>query len=328
MATTSTIFITATEARQNPLRERAVHDEGRAIESAILDAVADGLYETVVFDGTPMTESTPIASPVISIDPNTSEFYVPNHVFKQGDTVQVSSSITLPSPFKSNQFYYVIYIDSDHIKLADSLQNALSNRPLAITVSSALTDIELVDQGFGYFSAPIVTITGGEPDVPATAIARLATYGGVSTIGVNSAGQGYSDVPTVSIVAQGSGATAGTVTLKAVSATVANSGSNYRIGDTLTVVGGTGAPATLTVLQTGASGSVVAISINSSGNYSVLPSLVGAATTVLPGGGTGCTVNLTMGLGTFAVVSGGRGLKPSPRVFIMVMAQTQKQYLL
>lgn len=316
MATTSTIFITATEARQNPLRERAVHDEGRAIESAILTAVANGLYETVVSNGTPMTESTPVATPVVSVDSVTGIFYVPNHGFKQGDAVQVSSTSTLPSPFTSNGFYYVIYVDVDHVKLASSLENALSDRPVAVNISDALTAIEITDQGDGYFSAPIVTITGGEPDVPATAIARLASYGAISAIGVNSHGEGYSDVPSVSIVAQGAGATAGTVSLKAVSATVAASGSNYRVGDTLTVVGGTGSSTTLTVLQTGTGGSVSAVSINNAGNYSILPSLTAAATTVLPGGGSGCTVNLTMGLSAIAVGSGGSGYTASPGVLI------------
>lgn len=316
MATTSTIFITATEARQNPLRERAVHDEGRAIESAILDAVAIGLYETVVSNGTPMTESTPVATPAVSVDSATGVFYVPNHGFKQGDAVQVSSTLTLPSPFTANGFYYVIYVDADHIKLASSLQNALSDKPVAVSISDALTAIEITDQGDGYFSAPTVTITGGEPDTSATAIARLANYGSVSAIGVASHGEGYTDVPSVSIVAQGSGATAGTVSLKAVSATVAASGLNYRVGDVLTVVGGAGAATTLTVLQTGTGGSVVAVSINSAGSYSSLPSLVAAATTVLPGGGSGCTVNLTMGLAAVAVGTGGSGYTAAPRVII------------
>lgn len=316
MATTSTIFITATEARQNPLRERAVHDEGRAIESAILTAVADGLYETVVSNGTPMTESTPVATPVVSVDSATGIFYVPNHGFKQADAVQVSSTATLPSPFTANGFYYVIYVDTDHVKLANSLQNATSDRPVAVSISDALTTIEILDQGDGYFSVPTVTIVGGEPDTPATAIARLASYGAVSAIGVNSRGEGYSDVPAVSIVAQGSGATAGTVSLKAVSASVAASGVNYRVGDTLSVVGGTGAATTLTVLQTSTGGSVVAVSINSAGNYSTLPSLTAAATTVLPGGGSGCTVNLTMGLSAVAVGTGGSGYTASPKVVI------------
>ena len=316
MATTSTIFITATEARQNPLRERAVHDEGRAIESAILTAVANGLYETVVSDGTPMTQSTPVATPVVSVDSTISVFYVPNHNFKQGDVVQMSSTATLPSPFTANGFYYVIYVDSNHVKLASSLQDALSDRPVGLTVSNAVNGIEVTDQGDGYFSAPIVTISGGEPDTAATAIARLASYGAVSAIGVVSNGAGYSDVPSVTIVARGSGATAGTVTLKAVSASVAASGLNYRIGDTLTVVGGTGSATTLTVLQTGTGGSVVAVSINNAGNYSSLPSLIAASTTVLPGGGTGCTVNLTMGLSSIAVGTAGSDYTAPPKVMI------------
>ena len=39
---TNDIFLSASDARQNPIREHVIHDEGRAIESAILDAIALG----------------------------------------------------------------------------------------------------------------------------------------------------------------------------------------------------------------------------------------------------------------------------------------------
>lgn len=316
MATTSTIFITATEARQNPYRERAVHDEGRGIESAILDAVRDGLYSVMVSDGTPMTQSSPITSPVSSIDQNDSTFYIPNHKFVQGDLVTVNSTVALPSPLTSTGYYYIIYVDADHVKLAATLKDVTSNRPIPISISSGVNRISLTDQGSGYLVSPTVTISGGNPDIPARALAYLATYGNVSSIAVLSTGSGYTDIPSVSITPQGSGATIGTVTFKTVHASIYSGGTNYRVGDTLTVTGGTGTSTTLLVTQVSSSGAITSLAINGAGNYTVLPTLSDVATTVLPGGGSGCTVSLIMGINTIAVVDAGSGYTVSPLVII------------
>ena len=311
---TNDIFLSASDARQNPIREHVIHDEGRAIESAILDAIALGQYGVTVSDGTPMTQSTSVSSPVIGISSDTGIFYVPNHGFSTGDTVQVTSTGTLPSPLVANAKYYIIYIDSNNVKLAATLQNAMAGRPIAIAVSQAVNGVTLTDQGSGYTSAPIVTFNGGGATTPAAALAYLANYGGVSSIAVISNGQGYTDIPTVSIVAQGSGASAGTITMGLVAATVSSGGSNYRLNDTLTVSSGTGTAATLSVIQVDDTGAVQAVSVSSAGSYSVLPTLSAASTTVTPGGGSGCTLNLNMGVAGIAVSTGGAGYAAQPIV--------------
>jgi hypothetical protein len=312
----STVFITATDARQNPIREHVVHDEARAIESAILDAVALGQFSTIVSDGTPMTQSTNVASPVITLDPTTSIFTVPNHGFSSGDAVKVNSTGALPAPLVSTGLYYVIFVDVNSVKLAASQSDALAGRPIPITVSEGVTAVDMTEKGSGYFGNPSVTITGGDPTTPATALAYLANYGSLASITVNSSGSGYNTIPIVSIVPQGSGAVVSTVTLKVVQAAVSAPGANYRIGDILSVIGGTGSVATLIVAQIGTNGSVVAININSSGDYSTLPSLNGTSTAATPGGGTGCTVNLSMGLSTIGVANGGSGYTGIPVVII------------
>lgn len=323
MATTSTIFITATEARQNPYRERAVHDEGRGIESDILDAVRDGLYNVTVSAGTPMTQSATIVSSVSNIDANDSTFYIPNHPFSQGDLVSVNSTGTLPYPLKSTSFYYVIYVDPNHVRLAETLKDANANRPISILVSNGVNDIVLTDRGSGYTVAPTVTITGGDPTVQAKALAYLANYGNLNEIGVVSTGSGYTDVPSVTITPQGTGATVGTVTFKVVYASIYSPGVNYRVGDTLTIVGGTGLSiATLLVNQVSSNGEVVSVSISNSGSYTVLPNLTNASTTVLPGGGTGCTVNIVTGINTIDVLDGGSGYTANPKVLISDVSGT------
>jgi hypothetical protein len=211
----------------------------------------------------------------------------------------------------------VIFVDANSIKLAASQSDALAGRPIPITVSEGVTSVILTDQGSGYIGNPTVSFSGGTPSTPATAFAYLANYGSIASIAVNSSGTGYDSVPSVSIVPQGSGAVAGTVTLKTVAASVSAVGNNYRIGDILSVVGGIGSATTLVVAQIGAGGSVVTVNINSSGDYSTLPSLNGATTVATPGGGTGCTVNLAMGLSTVTVLNGGSGYTGYPRVSIV-----------
>jgi len=311
------IFINATDARQNPIREHVIHDEGKAIESAVLDAVQAGLYSVIVSDGTPMTQSTVVASSVTNVDTSTSTFFVPNHGFSTGDTVKVSGTGTLPSPLVSTSSYYVIYVDPNNIKLAATMQNAISGRPIPITITQGVNNVQLVDQGSGYLLAPTITFTGGNPTVSATALANLANYGSVSSIAVISNGGGYTDVPTVSIVAQGAGATAGTVNMGVVAATVSAGGSSYRLNDTLTVLGGTGTAAVLTITDVDDTGAVLSVTVTSAGAYSVLPSLSGVSTIAIPSGGNGCTLNLNMGVASISVAAGGAGYTAQPFVSII-----------
>jgi hypothetical protein len=75
-------------------------------------------------------------------------------------------------------------------------------------------------------------------------------------------------------------------------------GTGYSVSDTLTIIGGTGTPATFNVDSVDAlTGAVTGISIISSGTYSAIPTTP-ADTSVAPSGGTGCTINLDIN-GTF-----------------------------
>lgn len=315
-ATNYTVFLTAQEARQNPIREKAVHDEVRGIESSILDSVKLGLYEATVSNGTPMTNSMLLVSDVWTVNTSNDELYIPNHPFSTGDTVTVSSTITLPSPLQSTAYYYVIYVDSSHIKLAPSYSDAISGRPISIDITAGLTQITITEQGSGYIQPPVVTLSGGSPTTQGTAVAYLAPYGSILSISNSTNGVGYTDQPTVQIVPLGSGATAGTISYQAVGISINNSGTNYHLGDVISVSGGTGTSASATITAVNSSGSITSISLNNPGNYTVLPTLTGAPTSVLPGGGTGATVNLTMGIKSIALTSGGTGFVAPPRVSI------------
>ena len=325
MAQSSTIFITAADARQNPIRESAIHDEARGIEDAVLDAVKLGLYDCTVSTGTPMTESSIQPTEVWTVDPSTSILYVPNHGLSMGDAVTVSSTGSLPSPLVSTSFYYVIYVDSNHIKLATSFANAVSGKPLPILITSAVNVVSLTNNGSGYLQAPAVTFSGGSPNVVATATAYLADWGSVVAINNTTSGAGYTDQPTVSIVPQGSGAVAGVISYTCVSTTVSALGQNYRVGDILSIVGGTGAATTVRVLDINNTGGVLSLSVANGGNYTSLPNTAGTLTTVTPGGGSGCTVNLSFGIKSITLSSTGIGYVASPRVVISSATGTGAQ---
>lgn len=72
--------------------------------------------------------------------------------------------------------------------------------------------------------------------------------------------------------------------------TVALGGNNYTVGDTLTIVGGTGTPATFNVDTVDpVTGAVTGISLISSGSYTAIPTTPAGTT---GGTGLGCTINL------------------------------------
>ena len=96
--TASSIFITAADARQNPIRERIVFDEGTAISAAILEAVRTCFYNALVDKGTTMTQNYGVTEQVYSINDTTSTFEVPSHPWNTGDEVFVNSTGELPSP--------------------------------------------------------------------------------------------------------------------------------------------------------------------------------------------------------------------------------------
>lgn len=140
-------------------------------------------------------------------------------------------------------------------------------------------------------------------------VAYDAGNGAVSAIAAGTPGAGYTTIPAVALTppatgakATGSGATA-TAVMRAVSATVAAGGSGYTNGtQTLTGVSGTGTKYQASVNVAG--GVVTAVnSITVGGAYTVMPTLAGDATT--GGGGTGATLNLSMGVASYTIGAGG-----------------------
>lgn len=297
----SSIFISANEARQNPIRETVIHDEARIIENAVLNAVRNGLYQATVSSGTPMTSQGYTTVTVQSVDLVNDQIFVPNHPFKTGDLVSAASTEVLPGPLTSTSYYAVIYVDSNYIKLAASVSDAFESRPIAIDFTVGVIEALLTNPGAGYTTTPVVSIEPSPTGDNATAIANLASYGGISSVTLSSSGSNYTDVPSVVFQEQGGGASVNVVQYSAVAVNVAVAGSDYRIGDVLTVVGGTGTATTATVSSVTNTGGVATVVLGNPGLYTVLPNLSSVATTSIPAGGTGCQLNLIMGIGGLAI---------------------------
>ena len=313
---TKDIFINASDARQNPLREHVIHEEGRLIERAILDAINVGYYSVTISNGTPMTNSTPEVGVVQSIDPKYGIFNIPNHPWKDGDIVKAISTGKLPEPLDASTFYYVIYIDKNNIKLASSFNESLSRRPQSVVVGQSVSTISISEPGDGYLYPPAVTFTGGNANIIATATSVLADWGSLYKIGVPYPGDGFTDQPTVHIIASGSGAMAGTVILGAVGLTISTAGAGYVINDILTVIGGIGAPTVALITEVDSIGAVQSVVLNNTGLYTTLPQLVGVTVSSTTGQGSGCTLNLTIGIMTVELVNSGSNYLAPPKVTI------------
>jgi hypothetical protein len=180
-------------------------------------------------------------------------------------------------------------------------------------LTGTVTGTTLISQGNGYIAQPLVTITGGG-GVGATAIS-IVEGGVVTEVRVTAPGANYNSTPDITFTGGGgSGARAGVVRFKAVFAQVNNGGAGYKVNDVLIVQGGTGISIRAIVTAVDALGEVTQVTIDNAGSYSMLPATVAAPTQVLPVGGTGCLLDLSMGLDAIELVSGGSSYESGPQV--------------
>jgi len=144
---------------------------------------------------------------------------------------------------------------------------------------------------------------------------NISNGGTVTAITRTNGGSTYTSTPTLTIAAP---TTAGGVQATAtftmglgVTPTVTAGGTGYTVGNTLTVVGGTGTAAVLTVSAVSA-GAITAVTVSNFGTYSVLPSVPFSVT-----GGTGSSATFTSTFGvnsTFTITNAGSGYVEQPTV--------------
>lgn len=298
--TTTSWFVTATEARNNVIKDIAVHNEISALESAVLLAVQQGLYETTVTDSSLMTSSSTMTPITVTVNLDGTFAYV-NHAFVNGDAVQLSSNGVLPPPFNSTAFYYVIYVDANTFRLAASRADALALRPISVSVSEGVTLVSVSSTGSGYLTTPGVSFSDVGASRSATALAILYTYGVINNITLNNAGGAITDVPTVQLTTVGQGLQLGAPRFKLLAAHVALGGHNYAVGDTISVSdGGDGTGQLVVTAETG--GAITAVAVSMPGSFGN-PAL--ALTFGTSGSGVGATFTVSMGLSEIPVLVGG-----------------------
>lgn len=161
-----------------------------------------------------------------------------------------------------------------------------------------VTDIQLLNGGFGYTSAPTVTVSNG-----ATAVSRLSGSS-VGSILVTSQGENYTGTPTVTISGDGSGATATAVIEggRVVAIKVTAGGSGYTTAPAVTI---SSSSSSATATATISNGKVTGVQIVSKGGgYTSCP-----VVTISGGGGAGArAVAFISGeVSAISVTSGGSG---------------------
>lgn len=201
--------------------------------------------------------------------------------------------------------------------MSDASSNAVLWAPTSVRLAPTSTNR---DDLYGNTTADAFT-TGQTIGMFAMDNAEAGGYSNVTTVAVSNAGSGFTVRPTVVFSAPqeiGGTTAAGNTTAKVVAVAIGGSGAGtgYTNGDVVTVAGGTGTAANVTISNTSVAGvpNVIAVTSGQAGSYTVLPTL--ANNSVTGGGGSGLTVDLTIGLNTVTVSANGSGYLTAPTVTI------------
>jgi hypothetical protein len=165
----------------------------------------------------------------------------------------------------------------------------------------------------------IPTLTIDAPALPggitATAQVQSISVASVTIAGTN---DDYTAIPTLTIAtpALPGGVTATAEVTAMTVATIVGitaAGTGYTVGDTLTLVGGTGTAGTIEVDTVDEGGEILTASLLTGGEYSALPADV-AAVAVTGGTGNGATFSLTFAIDAIDVTESGSGYNVIPAI--------------
>jgi hypothetical protein len=217
-----------------------------------------------------------------------------------------------------------------------------------------LSEIVVRDGGRNYLSPPVVSISGGAGS-GAEAEAMLSG-GGVSSVSVVKSGSGFTSAPNVNFLSGSGAtvvaelvpttvssvvlndpntisyasppavtlsfdsdqnpAVASSVVMKTMSAELVNGGLNYLPGDTVLVSGGTASQSTsISVIDVSSTGAITSFRIANEGSYTALPNPL-LTNLVVGGSGQGASFNISMGVASINLSSGGGSYRVPPRVLI------------
>ena len=189
-----------------------------------------------------------------------------------------------------------------------NLTGGTTNNPPVLSAQGSDANISLAIQPKG---TGAIDLAAGSSGV------NISNGGTVTAITLTNAGSGYTSFPTSTVsVPTTSGGVQAVVSFTRMypnAASIANGGTGYTVGDTLTLVGGTvvTSAATFTV-ATVSSGVVTSVNILAANSYTVLPT---SPVSVTGGTGTGATLNPTYALGAVSTITNaGSGYVEQPTV--------------
>jgi hypothetical protein len=192
-----------------------------------------------------------------------------------------------------------------------SLVGSVTTKTPVYSVAGTDTNIALALQSKG---TGAIDLAAGSSGV------NISNGGTVTAITTTASGASYTSAPSVTIsaptTAGGVQATAQVYVQATGTYTVANGGSGYTVGDTLTFSGGTGSINATATVSTVSAGVITAISFTSGGAYTVVPT---NPVSVTGGTGSGATFNLTayqarIGAPTWSITNAGSGYVEQPTV--------------
>jgi hypothetical protein len=138
---------------------------------------------------------------------------------------------------------------------------------------------------------------------------------GVGAITVKSSGTGLTSIPTLTITGDGINAAATVSAVKVTAATIGSGGKGYIVGDVVTLVGGKGTAATLTVTGVDSSGAVTSVDITDGGSYTTVISDTSASVTGGTGTGLAFTVStIKYGIAGVSVTDPGNDYTTAPTI--------------
>ena len=194
------------------------------------------------------------------------------------------ADLTVTSPVKTSNKFLVR--DGNDWKLADNNDNLLSYK------LGVLGSVTVTAQGSGY--SGLSTTLSVQGDGEGAVVTPVLAGAPLQSITLNNGGFNYANNSTVTLLGDGTGATASIVVpagKNIASASITNQGSRYTVTPTATVVGG------------GGTGGTVAISLNmgtpiAAVHMTALGSGYTTATAIINGDGTGATATVTIVAGT------------------------------
>lgn len=149
--------------------------------------------------------------------------------------------------------------------------------------------------------------------VDGSALNATSSVDSVQSITVNSAGTGYTSVPSVSFSGGGGSGAAATATLKVVSTSVTTAGTGYAVGNTTTLSLGNGTEAVITVASIGTGGAISGLTVSVAGSYTSISAGSLTGLTFTGGNGDG-RFSVALGVNTVTVTSEGSGYTSAPTV--------------